>query len=1122
MPIENQNIVQNLKELKFLQDALLGKIDSINNLTKEEINDYYKSVANLGLLHLQTQLINQKENDDRIVQYYEKLKEKELKLIPQTDFGKFTKEYYQELAVLSEENHEFGKTIAKEENKDTIEYYQSVTNLSDRNHLFGFTIAEEENQDTTEYYQEKVKTLSDRNHLLGSVIAEEENQDTIEYYQNVTNLSDRNHLLGSVVAEEENQDTREYYNDVTDLSNRNHLLGSIVAEKESQDTREYYNDVTNLSNRNHLLGSVVAEEESQDTTEYYQNVTNLSDRNHLLGSVVANEENQDTTEYYQSVTNLSDRNHLLGSIIANRESQDTREYYNDINELSSQKALREKQQVANLHQDTTDYYKKVAKHAVKQKMPFKAALDRFKDPKFHADWGFHMDPSTFSFGGGVGIEYRGFQLDLSIQKYYGDLDARSKAWARRNKIKQRYTLDDLTDLGKKASSQVTPNGQMTDAQRSEYELGFIKPEAKEIEKYFGTESSKPVLASPYKTSILGADMNTGVKYSEKIDHVREVQLNEKTPLSNYVTETGASKVDVFDDSIIDSNKTLEEKTKHVRDKLIQSTVAPISLESKILPTGAISDKIVPVTNTSTKSAEEINQERSEKVNKLFSKYHADNSSKTSMANSGLLSDSMTFPKPGEEISTQNTLNGKSLASRSSYTFSGGVIHKGFSGLDGLKASTFGTPDNPTSKKLEAMLAEYKATAPGSYKFFIEKLHGRHTNGNYYVKNPIKSGLLRSDIPNRMLFPAYIENYNDSYDVNWNSENLYGRSEAVHIYQNTGRKLSISFFMVSDFSTEMLLAGVKAARDLMRKEAISKDPTLSKLYKKNPKSAMNQYGDSLSDEERLEELRKTLPDWGSGSMMYPTISNGKFVGFAPGKMSGTPEMLWSKLTFLAQCCYPWYRNDGKMKEQPFIRIRIGDFIDAIGKITAFNIDNYESFALDLNPSKVGAMPMGVTVTLSMDIVHEDEPSSEYYKFYHRKDFDIEGIYYIPDCLKTDSQTCDSALDPNAEDEALMYATVEELKTDVDGLAKQSGSLNQAGASQAVKKALTSSQNVQKIAAQQEILDGGTESIKYEKSAVPDIPAMPIASYQSIQDNTNVKLKKYGPTEKQFTGSASGGQ
>ncbi len=46
------------------------------------------------------------------------------------------------------------------------------------------------------------------------------------------------------------------------------------------------------------------------------------------------------------------------------------------------------------------------------------------------------------------------------------------------------------------------------------------------------------------------------------------------------------------------------------------------------------------------------------------------------------------------------------------------------------------------------------------------------------------------------FPAFITGFSDAYNVNWNAEEVFGRSDPIATYQNTRRAISVSFQVVA--------------------------------------------------------------------------------------------------------------------------------------------------------------------------------------------------------------------------------------------------------------------------------------------------------------------------------------
>lgn len=307
-----------------------------------------------------------------------------------------------------------------------------------------------------------------------------------------------------------------------------------------------------------------------------------------------------------------------------------------------------------------------------------------------------------------------------------------------------------------------------------------------------------------------------------------------------------------------------------------------------------------------------------------------------------------------------------------------VLKKGITVIDEngqSKQSLITTPETPYSSYMTQMLKEAKLKDIGTYKFFIEKLHGKKADGSgFYKRNPITKGKTLADMENRMVFAAYIEAFSDSYDVSWGEHEFVGRAEKFGVYKSTGRQLTLSFYMLSDFSAELLTARLQNTQ--------ASDATISA------------YGSSPA--EITKSLQEYFIDWGNGTYdLTKMVDNGSGMsqfGWVPGQYSGTTEQMWARMTFLAQSCYPWFRQDGKMKEQPIIRVRIADFLDLTVRIKSLNFTEYDEFNMDLTglSSKMGAYPMGVKCAMNCEIIHSEEPHSNYAKFYWRKDFDIAEL------------------------------------------------------------------------------------------------------------------------------------
>lgn len=306
-----------------------------------------------------------------------------------------------------------------------------------------------------------------------------------------------------------------------------------------------------------------------------------------------------------------------------------------------------------------------------------------------------------------------------------------------------------------------------------------------------------------------------------------------------------------------------------------------------------------------------------------------------------------------------------------YDFKSWAVVKGPSpaNWDSDPSRTF-TPDRTYTAYINDIIKKTNATPyPGAYKFFIEKLHGRYSDGTPYKMNGLKSQTFptgETNLTNRMVFYAYLENYADNYNVSWTDYNFIGRAEQVPAYKSTKRDITLEFILLTDYNIELMVA----------------------------MEQLNNVVNNSTDDDILTNLIKAQNiDWGLGLLTPPAFNlNGKQVGNVAGVYSDTPEGLWQKMTFLSQCVYPYYRDDGKMKDQPIVRMRIADFYDVIVYIGSLqmSMNAFDGPMVDMNPSSIGNMPFGVKVTMNGTILHNYEPSSTFYGFYNRREFDTGAL------------------------------------------------------------------------------------------------------------------------------------
>ena len=435
--------------------------------------------------------------------------------------------------------------------------------------------------------------------------------------------------------------------------------------------------------------------------------------------------------------------------------------------------------------------------------------------------------------------------------------------------------------------------------------------------------------------------------------------------------------------------SIQENSGVVAGTRVEPTTNPDMTETPSLP---------EVNRTQPTSADNFGER--EALQEKTSKYFEDNNS--SIYKPGLENTSGQFGELGEpvlknEVIGMNLLNFVQTDSPQGNNKPPLKVTRGWLNPDAtINLASFGTPEEEYSVKRAAAVERQAKILPGSFKFFIEKLHGRdYAQNKVYKKNPISIGKTAADLPNRMVFPAYITTYNDSYSASFSDYNFIGRGESVYSYQKTSRKLTLEFMLLSDFSADIIVNSVTQVKNLVSSEGGSLNGVSSSLVNTSNMSAyeLNQIINKQVNLEQLyKQYRASFPDWGYGTTPVPVYNADGRTGFVPSFFSGTPEMLWHRKTFLAQCLYPWYRKDGKMKEQPLVRIRVGDFLDVIGIVENLNF-NSDGFEMDLNnpTGAIGEIPLALKVTMSIAIIHEEEASSESYKFYHRHDEDdISGL------------------------------------------------------------------------------------------------------------------------------------
>ena len=144
-------------------------------------------------------------------------------------------------------------------------------------------------------------------------------------------------------------------------------------------------------------------------------------------------------------------------------------------------------------------------------------------------------------------------------------------------------------------------------------------------------------------------------------------------------------------------------------------------------------------------------------------------------------------------------------------------------LQGTTDGGIGENAVPTTFRIGLNNRELQKYGTGKYRVGRQK---------FSIKNPYapsgKAGtllfsILNYSIPqsegNLMYFPPYISSMNNSDNANWNAIDFLGRPEPLYTYKNGTRDASITFFVLTDYSTKVLI-GRKGYFDESQDEMLS--------------------------------------------------------------------------------------------------------------------------------------------------------------------------------------------------------------------------------------------------------------------------------------------------------------
>ena len=88
---------------------------------------------------------------------------------------------------------------------------------------------------------------------------------------------------------------------------------------------------------------------------------------------------------------------------------------------------------------------------------------------------------------------------------------------------------------------------------------------------------------------------------------------------------------------------------------------------------------------------------------------------------------------------------------------------------------------------------------------------RYANQGYYIEFEYLHG---DPSVNKVAFKSFITDYQDNFTSNWNTEEVYGRPDPIHTFQNTTRTINLSWYVPSADFIEAE-ANVAKASKLMR-------------------------------------------------------------------------------------------------------------------------------------------------------------------------------------------------------------------------------------------------------------------------------------------------------------------
>lgn len=1023
-----------------------------------------------------------------------------------------TQEYYEE-DVANQRNEDLGQAKAADEKSDeqTQQYYDAqVENQRDANLSQSKKASEQADNSTDDYYDNEVSQQREQDVGRAKDSAKLADEQTQKYYdETVADERDDDLARAKQTASQSDSNTEDYYDsNVADERDRDLGQAKKVAQQSDGETQDYYdNEVSDERDKDLGQAKKIALQSDKETQDYYDNeVTDERDKDLGQAKSVAKQSDSETQDYYDNeVADERDKDLGQAKSIASQSDKETQDYYdNEVGDERDKDLGQAKSHASTVDGEIDQYYDDTVRNEREQD------LDKALKEGAQAD-GETQDYYDNDIGSQRQQELQKHrnektQSDRETQQYYDETvpGQRDETVGDRNALKNQI-LDRagiiaenaaLTQIFKAIHRQAKQlaNAAIDREHETTDELNEInvqshknaKSEAEDgIEQYYSEDEgvSLPPDKNTTKARERGASEEQGAL--EQFERQREA--------------SGITTGDVADGSDSDFPYKNEEKQIGVPgQKFVDSN--PEKLAKFKDQSGVDNIEELYEKNEEQQQQSEQRTEYKRNLNPFIGNQRGDK-----------------FPEPNQDVLGHARDN--SIADKESFEVQerppGDQRQKLFKSWirpnteRPLGIGTPGTPSAPMSQKIDEMLANANNAQQlvGSYKFFIEKLHGRRVrdgSGEPYRKNPIESRsdeFWPDDLENRMVFPTYVTAFNDGYDVSWSDYKFIGRGEPVWIWEQTTRNLTLEFYIMNDFSAELLRIASEINNNAQEanlggNQGQSSDgnldattdltQTIQTIGGFKDDQLVDPAGNPIDNvtpeaQEKFEELLRLFPDWGTGTTPFPTQTRGGRTGFVQGQFSGTPELLWRRATFLAQCVYGWYRQDGKLKEQPFVRVRIADFFDVVAVINSLQYTQDE-FDVDLNPSSMGAIPMGIKVAINMTIVHEDEPTSDYFRYYHNSSFDTPQTEtnkkkYSTEPTKTGDTTMDSSMSGSPlfdrfrqtpqsplefpENASLFQSNLNDLDSSLRELEASSGNLNDIAKKERLKRVLQNTQRLLKV-------------------------------------------------------------